>query len=357
MQWAPIKLTYHVRSYAFGERLIPEMLGKADAPDGVVAETWEVSDQRDARATITEGPFAGRLLHDLVEAHPRELVGDGWSGPHFPILDKFLDASHMLPVHLHADDETARAVYGEPHGKTEAWHILWASPEATILTGIRPGLSHEQLFEIFKRQAYDEAMFRHPIKAGDTVYVPGGILHAFGPDTLIFEVQQTSDLGNTVMPTDLNGNRLSEEQWNANIAATLAELKTHTVPIPNPGLPRHDFEPGNTAYVGCAGPYFALERWSLTAPHREPSHPWRCVTLSSIGDPVTLRWDGGTTTLGRAESCILPAALGEATIDPGEGKADLIACYVPDFPRDVVAPLRAAGHNDDAIRALGNVAI
>ena len=71
MQWAPIKLTYHVRSYAFGDRLIPEMLGKADAPDGVVAETWEVSDQRDARATITEGPFAGRLLHDLVEAHPR----------------------------------------------------------------------------------------------------------------------------------------------------------------------------------------------------------------------------------------------------------------------------------------------
>ena len=146
MQWAPIKLTYHVRSYAFGDRLIPEMLGKADAPDGVVAETWEVSDQRDARATITEGPFVGRLLHDLVEAHPRELVGDGWSGPHFPILDKFLDASHMLPVHLHADDETARAVYGEPHGKTEAWHILWASPEATILTVVRPGLSREQLF-------------------------------------------------------------------------------------------------------------------------------------------------------------------------------------------------------------------
>jgi hypothetical protein len=27
----PIKLTYHVRSYYFGERLIPEMLGKRDA--------------------------------------------------------------------------------------------------------------------------------------------------------------------------------------------------------------------------------------------------------------------------------------------------------------------------------------
>jgi hypothetical protein len=42
----PIKLTYHVRSYYFGERLIPELLGKKDAPEGVVAETWEVSDYR-----------------------------------------------------------------------------------------------------------------------------------------------------------------------------------------------------------------------------------------------------------------------------------------------------------------------
>jgi hypothetical protein len=32
----------------------------------------------------------------------------------------------MLPVHVHADDATAKVKYGEPNGKTEAWHILWA---------------------------------------------------------------------------------------------------------------------------------------------------------------------------------------------------------------------------------------
>ena len=116
----PIKLTYHVRAYAFGERLIPETLGKKDVPEGVVAETWEVSDYRDAPAMVTNGPYAGKKLHDLVEEYPDELVGEGWRGPHFPLLEKFLDASHMLPVHLHADDETARRKHGEPHGKTEA---------------------------------------------------------------------------------------------------------------------------------------------------------------------------------------------------------------------------------------------
>ena len=64
MDWPPIRMTYHVRTYTFGDRLIPEMLGKEDVPDGTVAETWEISDQKDTRATITEtfGPdyFAGR---------------------------------------------------------------------------------------------------------------------------------------------------------------------------------------------------------------------------------------------------------------------------------------------------------
>ncbi len=357
MQWHPIKLTYHVRTYAFGERLIPEMLGKSSVLEGVVAETWEISDQKDARATITAGPFAGRPLHDLVEAHPDELVGEGWRGPHFPILDKFLDASHPLPVHLHADDETARRVHGEPHGKTEAWHILWCADDATILAGIKPGTPEADLRAAFKAQDYDAVMPRHPIHPGDTVYVPGGIIHAFGPDTLIYEIQQTSDLGQSVMPTDLYGNRLDEATWDANIDATLAELKTDYLPRPTAGLTREVEDGGNNRYViCCAGPHFALERWTLVGPHREPAHPQRCLTLSNLGDPVSFAYQGGVATLSRAESCIIPAALGEMTIIP-DGRTVLLAGYVPDLQADVIAPLRGAGHDDEAIRALGEVGI
>jgi mannose-6-phosphate isomerase len=346
-------MTYHVRTYYFGERLIPEMLGKEGVPDGVVAETWEISDQKDTRATITSGPFAGSLLHDVVAEYPDEIVGQGWRGPHFPILDKFLDASHMLPVHLHADDATARRVHNEPNGKTEAWHILYAAPDASILAGIRPGFGHDELRQAFLDQDYDRVMYRYPIAAGDTVYVPGGILHAFGPDTLIFEVQQTSDLGQSVMPTDLFGNRLSDEQWRANIDATLAELKTDYLPEPHPGLDKPSAETGNRLTVGCAGPYFALERWRLTARHTDPSHPWRFLTLSNVGDPVAIAWKGGEETLGRAESVLLPAAIGDVTVTPTNEAADLIACYLPDLERDVLAPLRDAGHAAADMARLG----
>lgn len=357
MEWYPIKLTAPVRAYTFGERLIPEMLGKRDMPDGIVAETWEVSDYHASPSTVANGPYAGRLLHDVVEEHPDELVGEGWRGPHFPLLAKFLDASHMLPVHLHADDETARRRHGAPHGKTEAWHILWAAPEASILAGIKPGLTEDELRASFLAQDYDVVMPRYPIQASDTVYVPGGVIHSFGPDTLIFEIQQTSDLGQSVMPTDLYGNQHSPEQWRANIEETLAELRTEPLPRPHPGLARPSSEPANTLVVGGAGPYFALERWTLTRPHVEPARPDRALVLSNVGDPVRLISAGGEETLNRAESCIVPAALSELTIHPTTAAASLIACYVPDLVRDINEPLRAAGHDDAAIRALGDVAL
>jgi mannose-6-phosphate isomerase len=352
MEWYPIKLTYHVRTYAFGERLIPERLGKTGLPDGTVAETWEISDYADTTATITNGSLAGRTLHDVTMDHPEELVGAGWSGPHFPLLDKFLDASHMLPVHLHADDETARRLYDAPNGKSEAWHVLWAAEGASILAGVNPGLSRDDLFAAFKAQEYDAVMPRYPITAGDTVYVPGGVIHAFGPDTLIFEVQQTSDLAQTVMPTDLYGNQLEPDVWESNINATLDQLRTDFLPRPNPGLLLQDGP--NRYVVGCAGPYFALERWTLTRVHHEAANPRRCLTLSNIGDPTRLIAKGGTETLARGESCIIPAAIGDLSIVP-QGTSELIVCYVPDLQTDIIAPLRDAGFDDDAIRMLGEV--
>ncbi len=351
----PIKLTYHVRAYAFGERLIPEMLGKKDLPAGTIAETWEISDYRETTGEILNGSYAGRSLHDLVTEYPDELVGAGWRGPHFPLLEKFLDASHMLPVHLHPDDETARRAHGEPHGKTEAWHILWAAEDATILAGVREGLSREELHDAFKRRDYDAVMFRHRIQAGDTIYVPDGIIHTFGPDALVFEVQQTSDLGQFVMPEDLYGNPLDEATWEANIQATLDELKTDYRPRPNPGLVLEDGPVRRILYA--AGPHFALERWTLSGSYSEPSHPGHCSTLSNVGEPVRVEYEGGAERLERGESCILPASIGEVKLAHEDGEASLIVCYVPDLENDVMTPLREAGSTDEEIRSLGEVGV
>lgn len=356
MAWYPLKLTFHVRSYAFGERLIPDKLGKRGVPEGVVAETWEVSDCGETTATVLNGALAGRTLHELTMDHPDELVGQGWRGPHFPLLEKFLDASHMLPVHLHANDETAKRKYDQPNGKTEAWHVLWAAPGASVLAGIRPGTSTDELVRAFKDQAYDRVMPRYPISPGDTVYVPGGVLHSFGPDTLIFEIQQTSDLAQTVMPTDLYGKALDVAVWDRNIRETLDELRLDYLPEPHAGLELVNI--GGRRVVCCASPYFMLERWTLREPRVDPSHPWRCLTLTNVGNTVHLAYGedlASVMELERGETCILPAAIGDVRLAP-QGSSDLIACYVPDLGRDLFERLWLAGHSTEAILGLGDPA-
>ena len=138
MEAYPIELSYHVRDYYFGERLIPELLGKQDTPEGKVSETWEISDYRETTGTVANGPYRDRKLHDLVEEFPDELVGEGWRGPHFPLLIKFLDASHLLPVHLHADDETARRKRGTssgPQTKLQYWPASRKAARARTSSG------------------------------------------------------------------------------------------------------------------------------------------------------------------------------------------------------------------------------
>ena len=88
----------------------------------------------------------------------------------------------------------------------------------------------------------------------------------------------------------------------------------------------------------------------------EPSHRARFVTLSNVGEAtVNIEYQDGSEMLGRAESCILPASIGEARMVPEGGEASLVACYVPDLRRDVITLLQEAGYSDEEIRALGEV--
>jgi len=325
----PLQLSYGVRRYGFGARLIAEQLGKDGLPEGVIAETWEVSDHASEPASVLNGPYQGRSLRELVHAYPDALVRPDWRGPHLPLLVKLLDASHPLPVHVHPDDAVAASRYGEPNGKDEAWHILWAEPGATVQVGLRPGLERASLRAALLAQDYDAVLLRYPVRAGDTVDVPAGVLHTFGPGTLILEVQQTSDLGESAMPRDLYDRSLTSEAWHAKVDATLDLLTSDARPRPDAGVVLHDDERLRRVQ-GCRNARFALERWTLRAPLRVRLGEGGFATLTTLDGPLTVACDGGRETLPRASSCLLPAAAGEVTLEPVSGRPlDLVVCFEP----------------------------
>jgi mannose-6-phosphate isomerase len=332
----PLRLSFGMRHYAFGERLIADRLGKADLPPGNVAETWEVSDHDDLPATIRNGAYRGESLRSLVERYPDELVAPGWLGRHFPLLVKFLDASHPLPIHLHPDDASARERYGQANGKNEAWHILWAEPGAKVFVGVKPGTSREELEAACLAGRATELMFEYPVEAGDTVHVPGGVLHTFGPGTLILEVMQTSDLGASVSPNDVYGRPLAHDTWRANIRETLELLNWTDHPRPTPG---DRVERGSwRRTIGCVDPHFVLERWAFSGEiHAQPG-AGGCATLTNLGASIEIAAAGGRWPLERASSCLLPAALGTVTLAAPTGEsADVVVCRLPQPDRVIQA--------------------
>jgi mannose-6-phosphate isomerase class I len=350
MDWYPLRLSFRVRLLVFGGRAIARRLGKAGLPDWPVAETWEVSDVDGYVAEIRDGPLAGMSLRQLVADYPEDVMGPGWRGDRFPVLTKFIDAAGTLPVHLHADDAAARELEGQPNGKTEAWHILDAVPGATALCGVKRGVTAERLRQALLDQDFDAVLRRLPVSAGQTVYVPGGTPHSFGPGTLVYEIEQTSDIGQHAMPWHMeDGSPVTDEERHASIDMLMREVKTEPQPAFTPGL-KIEVADGVQRVFCCAGPYFALERWQAGTAGPLRHRFATAQILANAGAPVEVTVRGRTHRLGRAESLLLPAALGEAEVT---GPADVLFGYLPDLDRDVRQPLAAAGYGAGLISALG----
>ncbi|WP_432494971.1 class I mannose-6-phosphate isomerase [Kineococcus auxinigenes] len=327
MEWYPLRLSTPVKQHVFGGRAIAEALGRSGLPGGRVAETWEVSDVDGEVGVVVDGPLAGTALRDLVREHPGELVGPGWSGSRFPILTKLIDGASALPVHVHADDAAARELEGAENGKTEAWHVLAAEPGATALAGVRADVGPERLREALLAQDFDAVLERFPVAAGDTVYVPGGTVHSFGPGTLVYEIEQTSDTQQHAMPYEMaDGSPVPDERRRENVEALLREARLDArATITDATVPAD--EDGVRRAVCCEGPYFVLHRWRCAHPVRVRREFSTAQVLTNVGPaPVTVRAEGFHGELARASTFLLPAALGGVEV---EGELDVLWGHLP----------------------------
>lgn len=189
---AALRFSPLYQNRVWGGRALGSVLGRA-LPDGqMVGESWEAVDRTEAQSFVESGPCEGMSLQALWTQHHAEVFGPGWPvSERFPLLLKLLDARENLSVQVHPSECDGARGLGEP--KTEWWYVLAAEPDAAVFAGFRTRVSRPTVEEALRTGQFEPLLHRVPVRAGDSLFVPAGRIHAIGAGCLIAEVQQNSD--------------------------------------------------------------------------------------------------------------------------------------------------------------------
>lgn len=291
-----------------------------------LGEIWLVYDTN----PIREGPLAGKTLAQVTDAFGAALVGErtvARYGADFPLLAKFIDAADRLSIQVHPDDAYAHTYEAASgfHGKTEAWYILHAAPDADVVYGLARHSNRAELAAAIAAGELEPLLRRLPVAPGDTVFVPAGTLHAINAGIVLFEIQQKSDL--TYRVYDYGRIDAATGQPRT-LHIDKALDVTDYAPAPRGVVPPLSLAEGRDLLVACAS--FALERLTIAAPVEYPVDPATFEILTVIAGSATLRWNVGARDLRRGEAVVVPACLGGYTLLPA-GEVRILRAYVPDL--------------------------
>jgi mannose-6-phosphate isomerase len=318
------------RFYAGGAR-IDRLRGHENsgggAEDWVGSTTTTFGDDHRGLSRLSDG----RVLREAIKADPEGFLGAEHVqrfGPDPALLVKLLDAGERLPVHFHPGRRFAREALGLAFGKTEAWIIVSAEPEAVVHVGLRAGVEAATVSRWVREQdvaAMLAAMHQLPVTAGQVVFVPAGTLHAIGAGILLVELQEPTDLSVLLEWQSFGVNSGVEHLrlgWSRaleamDLTAAVPQSLVRSAPEMSDGV--------QELFPGVAAPYFRAQRISASekAIHLDQSF---AILVVLDGDATLLSERGDALVLRGGETALVPYAAGTTTLD---GHVSVIRCLPP----------------------------
>ncbi len=192
----PLKFKKNLVKKVWGGKKFKEALNMELPDNDLYGESWEVSSHKGGLSYVDNGEFQGKSLIELIEKYEKDILGEEiiekFKGK-FPLLIKYLDINDRLSVQVHPSDEYALKVEGE-FGKSESWYIMEASDDATLILGIKDGITKEIFRKRVELKEFDGLFNTVKVKKGDFINLCPGVVHAtMEGSILICEVQQNSD--------------------------------------------------------------------------------------------------------------------------------------------------------------------
>jgi mannose-6-phosphate isomerase len=297
-------------------------------PDGPIGEAWVLSDRPDHPSVVAEGPLKGQTLTTLMTAAKAQILGaraDRFD--RFPLLLKFLDVAQMLSVQVHPRDDQADLIPPGDTGKTEAWVVLKAEPEARIYAGLKPSTTAQTLRDLTTATADDHLASFKP-EVGQGVLIDAGTVHSLGDGVMVFEIQENSDVtfrlydwdhidAKTGKPRDLQ-----VDQALACIALTQGSIGPVTPALESTAPVRRERYFDN--------PHFRLWRLEGAAPFAigAPGAPRVVVCVEGSGH---IEFEGCDYAMARGAVTLIPAVVGACRFRP-DAAVTLLDIALPETP-------------------------
>ncbi len=320
----PLKFKPIYKERIWGGRKIETAFGKKLPEGEKIGESWELSGVDGDVSVVSNGKLKGNSLQELIEIYMGDLVGDkvfDKYGEEFPLLIKLIDADDNLSIQVHPDDKLA-AERHHSFGKTEMWYVVGHEPGAELYLGFNQPVTKEKYLEYLNAGKLAELLTAYKVQDGDSYFIPAGTIHAIGKGLLIAEIQQTSDITyrvfdwNRVDPKTGKGRELHTE-----LALDAIEYKSRsdykTVAAPKVNAP--------VTLEKC--PYFQTNSLIVEGETVRDYAPLDSfVIYICLDGSLELEYEGGTETVKKGETVLLPAEIDEVTLK-GQGK--VLEVYIP----------------------------
>ncbi len=307
MTLSPIALKASLHEVIWGGQNLAAVAGKTLPPGAAIGESWETA----LDSVAINEPYARLSLGELTQSLGTRLYGLrslAIFGPRFPLLAKFLDANMWLSVQTHPDDRYAAAYENGKLGKTEAWRILAATENASVIHGFREKFSRNIVEKAIADNQLEALMHYEPVRAGDTLINLAGTVHATGAGIVLYEIQEYSDV--TYRLYDYG--RVDAKGSPRELHITKGLDVSNYNPLSSHICVRTPVAPFVETLTACR--HFALQEVTLP-PHTQWEYATTgasCHIVSVIGGGGVLRWESDEF------SQALEAPLGQTFVVPAE---------------------------------------
>ena len=145
--------------------------------DGIDCEIYNEKEETTLRRAVKKNPAVFGLE----------------DGEEFPLIIAFDSCAQDVSFQIHPTDTYAKEQLQLPYGKSEAWFFIEKPSEGWVYAENKAG--HRAAVEAALQKRDFHGVIDHiPVSENDLVYIRSGMMHALTAGSLIYEIQQSTNI-------------------------------------------------------------------------------------------------------------------------------------------------------------------